>query len=78
MLHAAFVASGLTLSELWLGYFGLGGNSSELQLSRYVAGTDHPDDHEHDLIAQTLNERFQDLDVDDPVAYASEGGNPER
>jgi hypothetical protein len=75
VLQAAFALSGLTLSELWLGYFGLGGNSTELQLSRYVSGADRPGDHEHDLIAQALNERFWDLDLDNPVPYASEGGN---
>jgi hypothetical protein len=75
VLAVWFQDSGLTLAELWIGYFGLGGNATETQVGRFVSGRDHPSDHEHDLIAQVLNERYQDLDRDRPVRYADEGGN---
>jgi hypothetical protein len=71
-LHAGFLASGLSLSQLWFSYFGLGGNATQLQLGRFVSGEDDPGAHEHDLIAHALNERFHDLDLDSPVAYSNE------
>jgi hypothetical protein len=53
-MKAAMVDAELTLPELWLRYFALGGTGT---LS------------EHDVVAHALNERFTELDRDSPVAY---------
>ena len=65
--------SGLTHSQLWLLYVGIGGSASANELAELIA---HDDDvettldvHDHNVIAQALNEHFLDLDQDHPVGY---------
>jgi hypothetical protein len=60
----------LTHAELWLRYFELGGMSSGLDVEAFLCGIGEPDDHDHDVIAHALNERFAELGGDHPVAYA--------
>lgn len=59
----------LSMTELWLRYIALGGNSSMNEMARHVTGEDRPDDHEHNAIAQAINESFIERDEDHPVAY---------
>jgi hypothetical protein len=61
--------SGLSLAELWLAYVGVGGTASRAQVAAYTRGLDHPDSHEHNLIAQAINEHFIDGGADHPVSY---------
>ncbi len=49
--------SGMTPGELWLGYYSVGGNASELEVEAYVLGLLRPDAYQHNLIAQAINER---------------------
>lgn len=55
--------------ELWMRYFALGGSTGPLQLEAVLHGALVPDDHEHDQIAQALNERFTELGRNHPVPY---------
>jgi hypothetical protein len=61
--------SGLTLTELWLRYLGLGGSASPAQLEGYASGHVAPDSYQHNLIAQAINEHFLDHGEDHPVSY---------
>jgi hypothetical protein len=65
--------SGLTYSQLWLLYIGIGGVAATSELEQQIADDDQPggrlDSHEHNLIAQALNEHFLGLDQDHPVGY---------
>jgi hypothetical protein len=61
--------AGLSHGELWLRYFELGGMSSGFELEGFLYGALVPTDHDHDVIAQALNERFSELGADHPVAY---------
>ncbi len=63
---------GLSLSELWFRYFELGGMSTELELEAYLFGALVPTDHDRDMIAVALNERFSELGGDHPVAYSDD------
>ena len=61
--------SGLTAGELWIRYFAVGGDAAQLEVEAYALGLLSPDDHQHNLIAQALNEYFLDRDEDHPVRY---------
>jgi hypothetical protein len=61
--------SGLTPAELWLGYYSVGGNASELEVEAYALGLLRPDAYQHNLIAQAINESFIDDGLDHPVSY---------
>lgn len=56
--------------ELWLRYFELGGMSTPAEVESYLGSGPEPSAHEHDVIAQALNERFTELGLDHPVEYA--------
>ncbi|HUE58406.1 MAG TPA: hypothetical protein VMO88_02370 [Acidimicrobiales bacterium] len=71
-LEAARDALGLTVSQLWIAYFGLGGNLLPAAISAALSGDLDLRDHDHDLLVQALNDRFSDLDQDHPIAYADE------
>jgi hypothetical protein len=60
--------SGLSLSELEFRYLLIGGTASPQELRRHIAG-ECPDEHEHNLIAQALNEASLEHGEDYPVAY---------
>ena len=61
--------AGLSLGELWLRYFELGGMSTGLQLEAFLYGVLLPSTHDHDVIAHAINERFVELGRNHPVAY---------
>lgn len=64
--------AGLSLGELWLRYFELGGMSTGLELEAFLCGVLLPSAHEHDLIAHAINERFVELGGNHPVAYSGD------
>ena len=64
--------AGLTHGELWLRYFELGGMSSALTVEAILYGALQPDEHEHDVVAHALNERFTELGRNHPVPYAED------
>ncbi len=47
-----------------------GGDASPLELEAYLLGFLVLDPHQHDVIAQALNEHFLDLGQDHPVPYS--------
>jgi len=62
--------AGLSLFELWLRCFGLGGMSAPLELEAYLLGALQPSVLEHDLIVAALNERFAELGQGRPIFYS--------
>ena len=61
--------SGLPLTELWLGYLGLGGTASPARVQAYARGLLPADSYQHNLIAQAINDHFTDRGEDHPVSY---------
>ena len=61
--------AGLSLGELWLRYFELGGMSTGLQLEAFLYGVLLPSTHDHNVIAHAINERFVELGGNHPVEY---------
>lgn len=68
----------LSRGELWLRYFELGGMSTSFQLEAFLHGALTPSDHDHDVLAHALNERFSELGGDHPVPYAGGGSDRTR
>jgi hypothetical protein len=61
--------SGLTLAELWLRYLAVGGTASRARVEAYARGLLCPDSHQHNMIAQAINESFIELGEDHSVSY---------
>jgi hypothetical protein len=61
VLDAFRQKAGLSHGELWLRYFDLGGMSTGFELEAFLFGVLAPSDHDHDVIAHALNERFVEL-----------------
>lgn len=70
-LNLARIEAGLSLDELWLRYFELGGMSTPVELEAQLFGALATTDHDHDVIAHALNERFVELGRNHPVPYAA-------
>lgn len=69
VLGEALEGTGLSPSDLWLRYLGIGGLATPAELEAYVQGTAEPDDRQYDLIAAAINDRHVELGGDHPVAY---------
>ena len=63
---------GLTVSELWLRYFALGGMYTALEVDAALFGALVPNVHDHDLLAAALNECFAAQGGDHPLPYAGD------
>jgi hypothetical protein len=69
--------AGVDIDALWWRYAGLGGSGDLASLASWATGDVACDGHEHDLIAQALNEIFMDRGQDTfPVGYARPASSP--
>lgn len=60
---------GLSVPDLWMRYFGLGGMSTPLEVEAILYGALIAVDHDRDILAVALNERFAEQGSDHPVPY---------
>lgn len=60
-LVKAFESSQLRIEELWLAYYALGGNAGRYEVEAYLAGLMPLSAHEHNVLAQAVNERLAEL-----------------
>ncbi len=75
-LEAARGQLGLSIPDLWLRYFALGGMSTALEVEAILYAALVPTDHDRDLLAVALNERFSELGDDHPVPYSGDEAAP--
>ncbi len=66
----------LSHSELWFRYFALGGMSTALELEAFLYDALAPTEHDRNLIAVALNERYSELGGDHPVPYSDDEHEP--
>jgi len=62
----------LSLGDLWLRYFALGGMTTSLDVEAYLFGALRPTPHDRDLLVHALNERFSELGRDHPLPYSDD------
>jgi hypothetical protein len=63
---------GLSVADLWMRYFTLGGMSTALEMEAILFGALVANPHNRDVIAVALNERFAELGGDHPVPYSDD------
>jgi hypothetical protein len=60
-LTEAFAGSKLTVEELWLRYFALGGNAGKFEVEAYLSGLVPLSTLQHNILAHAVNERLDEL-----------------
>ena len=63
----------LSIEELWLRCFELGGMNTQLQLDAFLHGIIRPTPHEHNLMAVALNQYFMEFDPSRFAPYIEDG-----
>lgn len=71
-LRQALPLAGLTVGELWLKYFGIGGSAGQFEIEAYLYAAHALPTLERDLVAHAINERFMDLNMDLRVPYSTD------
>jgi hypothetical protein len=69
-IDAGRIELGMSARDLWVGYFAMGGNGTQADVDGWLSGAMPLPAREHNLLAQTLNERFTDIGQNHPVAYS--------
>lgn len=59
--RAAFEAADVSVDELWLRYFGLGGDAGRFELDAYLNGAISLPPIQHDMLAHAINERLDEI-----------------
>jgi hypothetical protein len=72
VLRAGLAMSELELGELWLAYAGLGGSMGIDEVKATLRGEREPTAHDHNVLAQALNDYFTERGQDHPVPYAGD------
>ena len=72
VLDALCQEAGLSLEELWLRYFELGGMCAGFELEAFLQGLEVPSVYDHDVIAVVINERLVELGGCAAVPYLNE------
>ncbi len=72
VLEEARRTVGLSISDLWIRYFALGGMSTALEMEAILYGALIASLHDRDLLAVALNERFCELGGDHPLPYSDD------
>ena len=63
---------GLSIADLWLRYFALGGMSTTLELEAIVFNALVADVHDRDVLTVAINERFAEMGGDHPIPYSDD------
>jgi hypothetical protein len=67
ILERARRDTGLSVADLWMRYFTLGGMRTALEVEAILFGALVGTDHDRDVLAVALNERFAELGGDHPI-----------
>ena len=69
LLDSARRKAGLSVEALWIRYFELGGEASQLEMEGFLTGALIPTRYQHDILAHAINEAFMDKGRSDRVEY---------
>lgn len=76
-LAKAFESSQLRIEQLWLAYFALGGSAGRYEVEAYLAGLMPLSAHEHNVLAQAVNERLAELPPPPRAPYRDPDPSPQ-
>ena len=77
-LVQAYRSSQLRIEQLWLAYFALGGSAGRYEVEAYLAGLMPMSAHEHNVLAQAVNERLAELPPPPRAPYRDpDGASPD-
>ena len=68
--RASLDFAGLSLEQLWIRYFGIGGNADLVDLDAHLTGLVTLPPAEADLLAHTINERLDELVAERRIPYS--------
>ena len=71
-LTGAFAAAKLTVEELWLRYFALGGDAGKVEIEAYLSGLMPLPTLQHNILAHAINERLDELGPPPRAHYRSD------
>ena len=74
-LARAFSGAKLTVEELWLRYFALGGDAGKVEIEAYLAGLMPLPPLQHNILAHAINERLDELGPPRRAPYRPDTGN---
>lgn len=63
---------GLSIADLWIRYFALGGMSTALELEAILFSALIADVHDRDVLTVAINERFAEMGGDHPMPYSDD------
>jgi hypothetical protein len=69
-LLAALAHTGLTLEDLWMRYFALGGDADLMDIEAHLSGLNDLSALQRDILAHALNERLDELITQHRVPYS--------
>jgi hypothetical protein len=69
-LLAALAHTGLTLEDLWMRYFALGGDADLMDIDAHLSGLTELSILQHDILAHAVNERLDELITQHRVPYS--------
>jgi hypothetical protein len=67
---------GLSLPDLWMRYFTLGGMATAMEVEAVLCGALVGQAHDLQLLAVALNERYAEIGGDHPIPYAGDPPRP--
>jgi hypothetical protein len=72
VLEHARREAGLSIADLWMRYFALGGMGTMLEVEAILYGALVPIPYDRDVLSVALNERFAELGGDHPMPYSDD------
>lgn len=69
-LRAAVAALGLRVEQVWLAYFGLGGNAPPEAVGAWLDGSATPDRGNYNVLSVAVNEELTSRGLDAEIPYA--------
>ncbi|WP_414940818.1 PP2C family protein-serine/threonine phosphatase [Amycolatopsis sp. cmx-11-51] len=78
IVAACFARTGLTLEQLWLRYFALGGDVNEVELEKFLQGQSPLPRIQRDMVAHAVNERLDEVDAAEEADEAEEADGERR
>ncbi|MFD5245401.1 PP2C family protein-serine/threonine phosphatase [Amycolatopsis sp. NPDC058340] len=78
LVAACFARTGLTVEQLWLRYFALGGDVSEGELRAFLRGSSSLPRIQRDMVAHAVNERLDEISGARRAPYSRDTGEDAR